>query len=116
MSRLTSKQEYHPSTMNIPKFVSVATFISSLSILALIGPVTTTFAGDTARVWVRFAPERKADVKGALQQAGGKIHYEFDELGAVAVSVPEAALDGLRHNPNVELIEEDAKRELLGQA
>ena len=101
--------------MKIREFVYPATFVPSFSLVVLVALASTTFAADTARVWVRFAPERKADVKGALQQAGGKIHHEFDDLGAIAVSVPEAALDGLQHNPHVELIEEDAKRELLGQ-
>ena len=101
--------------MNTPKFGSITTFISSLGLVAITTLTTTTFAADTARVWVRFAPERKADVKGALQQAGGRIHYEFDDLGAVAVTVPAAALDGLSHNPNVDLIEEDPVRELSGQ-
>jgi serine protease len=76
---------------------------------------STSFAADTARVWVQFAAGQKAAVRQALQNAGGRVHYEFDDLRAIAVSVPAAALQGLQHNPKIALIEEDAKRELLGQ-
>jgi serine protease len=72
-------------------------------------------ANDPARVWVQFAPGQKAPVKVALQGAGGHIHYEFDDLSAMAVTVPAAALAGLRQNPNVTLIEDDPIRELVGQ-
>jgi serine protease len=72
-------------------------------------------AANTERVWVRFAPENKADVKAALNRAAGRIHHEFDDLGAIAVTLPAAAVDGLRHNPNVELVEEDPIRELSAQ-
>jgi subtilisin family serine protease len=76
---------------------------------------STNFGADTARVWVQFVPGQKVALKRALQDAGGRIHYEFDDLRAIAVSVPAAALNGLQHNPNIALIEEDAPRELLGQ-
>src|SRR5437870_4868122 len=90
-------------------------FRSKFVAVLLMGFAATAFAADTARVWVRFAPENKAAIKTALQQAHGRIHYEFDLLGAIAVTVPAAALDGIRHNPHVELVEEDPIRELSGQ-
>ncbi|MEM5770091.1 MAG: hypothetical protein AAGU32_17655, partial [Bacillota bacterium] len=45
-----------------------------------------------------------------LRAAGGEIHYAFDALDTFAVSLPEAALNGIAHNPNVVMIEEDAPR------
>ncbi|KAF0106149.1 MAG: cold-active alkaline serine protease [Anaerolineaceae bacterium] len=62
------------------------------------------------RVLVQFAPGSKGAVEGALRGAGGEIHYAFDSLDAFAVTLPEAALNGISHNPNVILIEEDAPR------
>lgn len=39
---------------------------------------------------------------------GGKIHYTYtDALQGFAASLPDAALQGLRHNPNIEFIEVD---------
>ncbi len=45
---------------------------------------------------------------GAAAHLGGKIHYTYsDALQGFAASLPEAALQGLRHNPNIEFIEVD---------
>jgi hypothetical protein len=71
--------------------------------------------GETTRVWVNFNPNGKAAVSQALRQAGAQFHYEFDELNAFAVTVPARALAGLSRNPNVTLIEEDAKRYPMAQ-
>ena len=51
------------------------------------------------------------DVSAAADAAarlGGKIHYTYDAaLRGFAASLPEEALQGLRHNPNIEFIEVD---------
>lgn len=65
--------------------------------------------GERVRVWVgfdRFSPE----AVGLVRAAGGTIHYEFPSLNAVAATLPKAALEGLRRNPNVVEIEEDPIR------
>lgn len=68
------------------------------------------------RVMIQFRPGTKAQVQNALAQTGNvKVHYEFDNLNTIAVSVPAAALDGLRRNPNVVMIEEDVARYPMGQ-
>jgi subtilisin family serine protease len=66
--------------------------------------------GERVRVWVgfdRYSPQAVALVRAA----GGTIHYEFPALNAVAATLPQAALEGLRRNPNVIAIEEDPIRE-----
>lgn len=68
-----------------------------------------------SRVWVQFAPGAKGPVMAALKQAGGRVHYEFDHLNAVAVTMPDQALAGLSRNPHVTLVEEDPVRFLFGQ-
>jgi hypothetical protein len=73
-------------------------------------PAYTSNEGGMARVWVEFKPGAKAPVERALTGAGAQFHYTFDEFNAFAVSVPEAALAGIQRNPNVVLVEEDAKR------
>lgn len=70
---------------------------------------------DPDRVWVKFKPGSKAQVQQALQRAGGRVHLEFDNLGAVAASVPAAALDGIRRNPNVEYVEADVLRHPMAE-
>lgn len=70
---------------------------------------------DPDRVWVKFKPGSQAQVAQSLRGAGGRIHHQFDELGAFAVSVPQQALQGLRNNPNIEYIEADAPRYPMAQ-
>ncbi|HBA87794.1 MAG TPA: serine protease [Geobacter sp.] len=44
----------------------------------------------------------------AAARLGGKVHYTYtDALQGFAATLPEAALQGLRHNPNIEYIEAD---------
>lgn len=70
---------------------------------------------DPNRVWVRFKPGARGNVEQQARAAGGKIHYTFDGLNAMAMTVPPQALQGLRNNPNVVLIEADAPRYAMGQ-
>jgi subtilisin family serine protease len=68
-----------------------------------------------SRVWVQFELGSKGPVLAALAQAGGRVHYEFDQLNAIAVTLPDQALAGLARNPNVVLIEEDPIRVMSGE-
>jgi len=67
------------------------------------------------RVYVQYQSGAKGPVMAALKQAGGNVHYEFDNLEAVAVSLPEQALNGISRNPHVALVEDDPIRELHAQ-
>jgi serine protease len=84
-------------------------------VLASTTPAYTSNEGGMARVWVEFKPGTRASVERALNGAGAQFHYTFEEFNAFAVSLPEAALAGIQRNPNVVLIEEDAKRYLSSQ-
>jgi len=81
--------------------------------LAMAG--TSSFAADESRVWVKFSPGARGNVENAVRAAGGRVHHTFDDLGAFAISVPPQALNGLRNNPNIEYIEEDAVRYPMAQ-
>jgi serine protease len=48
--------------------------------------------------------------RAAVQAAGGTVALELRPQSAVAAYLPEAALNGLRSNPNVEYVEVDALR------
>ena len=72
-------------------------------------------AAENSRVYVVFKEGQKSAVKDLVRQATGQTHYEFDELRAIAATLPTPALEGLGHNPNIELIEEDPQRFMLGQ-
>lgn len=70
---------------------------------------------DANRVWVKFKEGSGPQIESALRAAGGQVHYRFNNLRAFAVTVPAQALPGLRNNPNIEYIEQDAPRYALAQ-
>ncbi len=70
---------------------------------------------DANRVVVKFKPGAAAQVETALKGAGGKVHLRLERQNAIAVTVPEQALAGLRNNPNIEYVERDQPRYPLGQ-
>ncbi|KAB8198389.1 S8 family serine peptidase [Lysobacter maris] len=65
---------------------------------------------DPNRVMIKFKPGASAQVQSALRAAGGRIHLELAPQRVIAVSVPQQALAGLRNNPNIEYVEQDAPR------
>ena len=67
-------------------------------------------AEDITRVIVSYKAGAAANVKSAIAAARGNIRHEIDEEDAVAVDLPKAALGALANNPEVEFVEEDAKR------
>lgn len=89
---------------------------ASSAVLGLSLIASSALAADTTRVWVVFKDGKGPAVQSSLHAAGGKVHYTFAGLNAFAVSVPTQALQGLSNNPNVALIEEDAKRFPLAQS
>jgi len=62
------------------------------------------------RVVVSFKPGAAATGRAAVAAAGGRVVVDLAAIDAVAIEIPAAALPGLRRNPSVELVEDDAVR------
>jgi subtilisin family serine protease len=71
---------------------------------------------DSSRVLIKFKHGSKALVQSALGRVHATIHYTFNAIDTFAATVPSAALDGLRRNPNVEYIEADQIRKPSAQS
>ncbi|HEY3124658.1 MAG TPA: S8 family serine peptidase [Thermoanaerobaculia bacterium] len=56
-----------------------------------------------------------AHAPASIRAAGGSVVFEFPDLRAVAAWLPAPAAEGLRHNPNVKLVEVDPPRYPLAQ-
>jgi subtilisin family serine protease len=65
---------------------------------------------NTVRVWVTYQKGGKTAVLSALTRQDAEIHYDFPELDAYVVTLPEAALNGIWQNPFVLDIEADPVR------
>ena len=73
-------------------------------------------AAENARVIVAFKAGAGAAVRAAINGAGGSVVGDLSEVNALAAAVPASALAALRRNPNVEFVENDPIRRLLGFA
>ncbi len=67
----------------------------------------------TQRVIVAFKPGAAGAGAAAVAAARGRVLHQIHGMDAMAVELPVQALAGLARNPNVEYVEEDAKRYLL---
>ena len=62
------------------------------------------------RYIVKFNAGRSDAAVHALHAAGAQVLLSLEPQDAVAARIPEQALQGLQHNPNIEYIEEDVIR------
>ena len=67
-------------------------------------------AAGFSRVIVGFKAGFEPGARAAVLAARGRIARELPSVAAVAVELPSAAVAALSRNPNVEFVEEDAKR------
>ncbi|HEV8552453.1 MAG TPA: S8 family serine peptidase [Casimicrobiaceae bacterium] len=86
------------------RFLSGAALAAVLVVIPVVG-----FAAD-ARYIVKFNAGRSDAGHAALRGMGAQIVLSLDPQGAVAALIPEQALPGLAHNPNIEYIEIDEIR------
>lgn len=69
---------------------------------------------DPDRVLIRF-DRLDEGARGLVRAAGGTVLRELPELSTVAVQLPAAAHEGLRHHPRVALLEPDVRRYLFAE-
>ena len=67
-------------------------------------------AQEEMRVIIHYRANTRAAVVQQLQAQGAKINYQFDELNAVAVSLPAHAIAALQADPAVLAVETDYPR------
>lgn len=92
--------------MSTPKFAFPTLLIAAAAALAL--PAAA--APDTTRVIVAFKPGAQGAMRAAVAAARGAVKHEIHGMDAMAVELPAAAVAALARHPNVEYVEEDAKR------
>jgi serine protease len=90
------------------------TILAASLVLAMMGG-TEAAAQDEDRYIIKFKDGAAERGKSAARQAGAEILLELKPQGAAAARIPAQALEGLRKNPNVEYIEQDAPRYPLAQ-
>ena len=68
-----------------------------------------------ARVIVGFKPGADAAARAAINSAGGRVVIDLSEVNGLAAELPASAVAALRRNPNIEFIEDDPVRRVLGR-
>jgi subtilisin family serine protease len=66
------------------------------------------------RVVVSYKAGSAADVRALVAKLGGKVEVDLDEVDAVAVTLPRAALAALKAARNVEAVDADPLRKVMG--
>lgn len=66
---------------------------------------------ENGRYIIQFEPGKAGQGVAALRAAGGRVKVDLTDraINAVAARLPAQAINGLKNNPNVSLIEEDAR-------
>jgi serine protease len=88
---------------------------AKLRLTAIAGAVSLMFCShalaDDNRYIIQFAPGQAGQGVAAVKARGGDIKVDLTNrsVNAIAVTLPEQALQGLQNNPNVLNIEEDAR-------
>jgi serine protease len=71
---------------------------------------------DPDRYIVKFAERGNVEAaREAIAKVGGSVLLEMPQANAAAARIPARALQGLRNNPNIELIEQDGPRFPMAQ-
>lgn len=107
-----SSRKYSP----IPTPLAMAMAFSALTIAtsSLAATPANNVADAAERVIVAYKADKAAAVRSEIMNAGGKITREITRASAFAVRMPSAALAALKSSINVDFVEADVERRLLG--
>ncbi len=81
-----------------------------VSVLLVAGSLPLTFAGPAERVLIEYEAGQKEAARDAILGSGGKIHYEFDRINAMAATIDTLVRSRLGKQQGVLAIEADGKR------
>jgi len=102
--------------MNINRVIKNSLSGALLLISVLLSSITvsaSTQAPNKVKVLIAFTQHPGQVEQALVHSFGGDIKYTYHLVPAIAASVPEVALDGLRHNPLVVAVEPDLKAQLI---
>ncbi len=83
-----------------------------LAVVMIVSLLPLSFAEQAERVFIEYLPGKGAMVRNSVLAAGGQIHFEFDRINTLAVSLTGRWAKRLAKDPNVVLVEPDPLRYL----
>jgi hypothetical protein len=92
-------------------FVRMTSIVCGILVLVAVAiPPQSHAEPGTERVLIQYRPGHMESASGALERMGAKVHYRFDELNVVAVSLPSDTRNRIESDSNVLLVEPDPLR------
>jgi serine protease len=83
-----------------------------LALVLVAGTLPMSFAEPAERIFIEYMPGKGAMVRNAVEAGGGQVHFAFDRINTIAVSVTGRWASRLAKDPNVVRIEADPVRYL----
>jgi subtilisin family serine protease len=97
--------------MTLRKLSSIAAAVLALAAAAASSQAA---PSERVRMIVAYKPGAAAAVRDAIARAGGRVRLELQDLNAVAVTLPRAAVQALSAHRGVDYVEEDRLRRVQG--
>lgn len=94
--------------MKIVRILLAIAFL--LTAVLTVGSSPSAAAEPMGRMLIEYVPGQGVAVRGTVLATGGQVHYEFDSINAMAVSITKSWADKLAKDRRVLSIEPDAKR------
>jgi hypothetical protein len=85
------------------------TVLMALALLLIFGAMVPNAFAAKVKVLIGFKHQPGLAEQSLVHRAGGRIKYTYHIIPAIAATVPETAISGLRRNPNVTCVELDGK-------
>lgn len=92
-----------------------AALAAAIAAAALATPLAVQAAVKQERMVLVYKAGAAQAAKDAVARAGGRVVLDLGEVNAIAVRLSPAARDALKANPNVEAIEADPLRHVMGE-
>lgn len=99
----------------VPRWLALAIPAVSMAVSAYAAPPSSGSASQ-APVIVAYKPGKADAVRGEVASAGGQVVRELGRASAFAVRVPTGGLAALQASANVDFVEPDSERHVMGAA
>ena len=85
--------------------------VAVMSLVLVMSVATGAYAEEMGRYLVKL----KGSIGNAVGKAGGNVLHTLGSVGGLSIEVPEAAIEGLKRNPNVEYIRADIRIQAIAK-
>jgi serine protease len=93
--------------------LTAVVLLAAVVLVAGASPIAS--AEPVERVFIEYMSGKGASVRNAVQAGGGQVHFEFDRINTIAVSITRGLVNRLAKDSNVVSVEPDPARYLAAE-